>query len=35
VRESIAQLRKIFDDIRENQGKDVAAIFADITHPDT
>jgi hypothetical protein len=35
VRDSISQLRKIFDALRENQGKDVAAIFAGITHPDT
>lgn len=35
VRESIQQLRVIFDAIRENQGKDVMAIFADITHRDT
>jgi Ca2+-binding EF-hand superfamily protein len=35
VRDSISQLRKIFDGLRENQGKDVAAIFAGITHPDT
>lgn len=35
VRESIQQLQEIFDRIRENQGKDVLHIFADITHRDT
>jgi len=35
VRESIRQLQLIFDSIRENQGKDVLHIFADITDRDT
>jgi len=35
VRESIRQLQAIFDRIRENQGKDVLHIFADITCRET
>lgn len=35
VRESIKRLQEIFDRIRENQGKDVLHIFADITDRDT
>lgn len=35
MRDSISQLRKIFDALRENQGKDVATIFAGITNPET
>jgi Ca2+-binding EF-hand superfamily protein len=35
VRESIRHLRQIFEKIRENQGKDVLHIFADITDRDT
>ena len=35
VRDSIRQLQAIFDKIKENQGKDVAHIFADITDRET
>ena len=35
VQDSIRQLRRIFDDIMESQGKDVGAIFSDITNRDT
>ena len=35
VRESIRRLHGIFEEIRINQGKDVAHIFADITNRNT
>ena len=35
VQDSIRQLRRIFEDIKESQGKDVGAIFSDITNRET